>query len=73
MYLSFKAILARKLIVPEMEEVLKKVAKLSVTGSNGMIRIHCRQVLALCSTLGAKRFLRLALSHSSRFVFCRSI
>lgn len=28
-----------------MEEVLKKVAKLSVNGSNAMIRIHCRQVL----------------------------
>lgn len=40
-----QAILSRKLIVPEMEEVLKKVAKLSVTGSNAMIRIHCRQVL----------------------------
>lgn len=39
-----QAILSRKLIVPEMEEVLKKVAKLSVTGSNAMIRIHCRQV-----------------------------
>lgn len=40
-----KAILSRKLVVPEMEELLKKVAKLSVTGSNAMIRIHCRQVL----------------------------
>ncbi|XP_044041482.1 small subunit processome component 20 homolog isoform X2 [Siniperca chuatsi] len=39
-----KAILSRKLIVPEMEELLKKVAKLSVTGSNAMIRIHCRQI-----------------------------
>ncbi|TMS03012.1 Small subunit processome component 20-like protein [Larimichthys crocea] len=39
-----KAILSRKLIVPEMEEVLKKVARLSVTGSNAMIRIHCRQI-----------------------------
>ncbi|XP_069012709.1 small subunit processome component 20 homolog [Embiotoca jacksoni] len=39
-----KAILSRKLVVPEMEEVMKKVAKLSVTGSNGMIRIHCRQI-----------------------------
>ncbi|XP_074482513.1 small subunit processome component 20 homolog isoform X2 [Sebastes fasciatus] len=39
-----KAILSRKLIVPEMEQVMKKVAKLSVTGSNGMIRIHCRQI-----------------------------
>lgn len=40
-----QAILSRKLIVPEMEQVMKKVAKLSVTGSNAMIRIHCRQVL----------------------------
>ncbi|XP_074554208.1 small subunit processome component 20 homolog [Halichoeres trimaculatus] len=39
-----KAILSRKLVVPEMEEVLRKVAKLSVTGSNAMIRIHCRQI-----------------------------
>uniref|UniRef100_A0A8C9YZT6 UTP20 small subunit processome component n=1 Tax=Sander lucioperca TaxID=283035 RepID=A0A8C9YZT6_SANLU len=39
-----KAILSRKLIVPEMEQVMKKVAKLSVTGSNAMIRIHCRQI-----------------------------
>ncbi|XP_034018840.1 small subunit processome component 20 homolog isoform X2 [Thalassophryne amazonica] len=39
-----KAILSRKLIVPEMEDVMKKVAKLSVTGSNAMIRIHCRQI-----------------------------
>ncbi|CAN9508305.1 unnamed protein product [Ophioblennius macclurei] len=39
-----KAILSRKLVVPEMEEVLKKVAKLSVTGSNAMIRNHCRQI-----------------------------
>ncbi|XP_017158268.1 small subunit processome component 20 homolog isoform X1 [Poecilia reticulata] len=39
-----KAILSRKLIVPEMEQVLKKVAKLSVTGSNNMIRTHCRHI-----------------------------
>ncbi|XP_023206380.1 small subunit processome component 20 homolog isoform X1 [Xiphophorus maculatus] len=39
-----KAILSRKLIVPEMEQVLKKVAKLSVTGSNTMIRTHCRHI-----------------------------
>ncbi|KAK1906944.1 Small subunit processome component 20 like [Dissostichus eleginoides] len=39
-----KAILSRKLIVPEMEELMKKVAKLSVTGNNGGIRIHCRQI-----------------------------
>ncbi|XP_028278623.1 small subunit processome component 20 homolog [Parambassis ranga] len=39
-----KAILSRKLVVPEMEQVMKKVANLSVTGSNAMIRIHCRQI-----------------------------
>ncbi|XP_076008545.1 small subunit processome component 20 homolog [Genypterus blacodes] len=39
-----KAILSRKLVVPEMEAVMKKVAKLSVTGSNAMIRNHCRQI-----------------------------
>ncbi|CAL1568682.1 unnamed protein product [Knipowitschia caucasica] len=39
-----KAILSRKLVVPEMEEVMRKVAKLSVSGGNGMIRIHCRQI-----------------------------
>ncbi|XP_037315787.2 small subunit processome component 20 homolog isoform X2 [Pungitius pungitius] len=39
-----KAILSRKLVVPEMEEVLKKVAKLSVTSSNAMVRVHCRQI-----------------------------
>uniref|UniRef100_A0A3Q3F398 UTP20 small subunit processome component n=1 Tax=Kryptolebias marmoratus TaxID=37003 RepID=A0A3Q3F398_KRYMA len=39
-----QAILSRKLVVPEMEEVLKKVAKLAVTGSNAMIRVHCRQL-----------------------------
>ncbi|KAJ4924558.1 hypothetical protein JOQ06_003513 [Pogonophryne albipinna] len=39
-----KAILSRKLVVPEMEELMTKVAKLSVTGNNGGIRIHCRQI-----------------------------
>ncbi|KAJ0012510.1 hypothetical protein NQD34_016844 [Periophthalmus magnuspinnatus] len=39
-----KAILSRKLVVPEMEDVMKKVAKLAVNGGNNMIRIHCRQI-----------------------------
>ncbi|XP_008314156.1 small subunit processome component 20 homolog [Cynoglossus semilaevis] len=39
-----KVILSRKLVVPEMEELMKKVSKLSITGSNSMIRIHCRQI-----------------------------
>lgn len=39
-----KAILSRKLVVPEMEDVMKKVANLAVNGGNGMIRVHCRQI-----------------------------
>ncbi|XP_051911593.1 small subunit processome component 20 homolog [Hippocampus zosterae] len=39
-----KAILSRKLIVPEMQPLMRKVAKLSVNGSNSMIRVHCRQI-----------------------------
>uniref|UniRef100_A0A3Q2C7Z2 UTP20 small subunit processome component n=1 Tax=Cyprinodon variegatus TaxID=28743 RepID=A0A3Q2C7Z2_CYPVA len=39
-----KAILSRKLVVPEMEEVMRKVARFSVTGGNNMIRTHCRQL-----------------------------
>ncbi|XP_077399499.1 small subunit processome component 20 homolog [Vanacampus margaritifer] len=39
-----KAILSRKLIVPEMQPLMVKVAKLSINGSNSMIRVHCRQI-----------------------------
>ncbi|KAL4612676.1 hypothetical protein GN956_G22842 [Arapaima gigas] len=39
-----KAILSRKLVVPEMEDLLKKVAKLSINGPNGQIRLQCRQI-----------------------------
>uniref|UniRef100_A0A4W4DWA7 UTP20 small subunit processome component n=1 Tax=Electrophorus electricus TaxID=8005 RepID=A0A4W4DWA7_ELEEL len=39
-----RAILSRKLVVPEMEEVLKKVAKLSINGGNEQVRVRCRQI-----------------------------
>ncbi|XP_036433359.1 small subunit processome component 20 homolog [Colossoma macropomum] len=39
-----RAILFRKLVVPEMEEVMKKVAKLSINGSNEQVRVRCRQI-----------------------------
>lgn len=44
LYLHLQAILSRKLVVPEMEELMKEEAKLSVTGQNGMIRVQCRHV-----------------------------
>uniref|UniRef100_W5LP94 UTP20 small subunit processome component n=1 Tax=Astyanax mexicanus TaxID=7994 RepID=W5LP94_ASTMX len=39
-----RAILSRKLVVPEMEEAMKKVAKLSVNGSTDEVRVRCRQI-----------------------------
>ncbi|XP_062862543.1 small subunit processome component 20 homolog [Trichomycterus rosablanca] len=39
-----RAILSRKLVVPEMEDVMKKVAKLSINGSNEQVRVRCRQI-----------------------------
>ncbi|XP_077450300.1 small subunit processome component 20 homolog [Stigmatopora argus] len=39
-----KAILSRKLIVPEMKPLMEKVANLSINGRNSMIRVHCRQI-----------------------------
>ncbi|XP_072529293.1 small subunit processome component 20 homolog [Salminus brasiliensis] len=39
-----RAILSRKLVVPEMEEAMKKVAKLSINGSTDQVRVRCRQI-----------------------------
>lgn len=39
-----QAILSRKLVVQEMEDVMRKVAKFAIDGSNEQVRMRCRQV-----------------------------
>uniref|UniRef100_A0A8C5D0P0 UTP20 small subunit processome component n=1 Tax=Gadus morhua TaxID=8049 RepID=A0A8C5D0P0_GADMO len=39
-----KAILSRKLVVPEMEQLMSKVAKLAVSNGNSVVRMHSRQI-----------------------------
>ena len=45
-YFVLQAILSRKLIVPEMHDVMKKVEQLSVTADSDHVRRQAREVLS---------------------------
>ncbi|XP_074650347.1 small subunit processome component 20 homolog [Tubulanus polymorphus] len=41
----FKAILSRKLTLPELYEVIEKIEKMSITDESPLVRLQCRQVI----------------------------
>lgn len=45
-FTMLKAVLSRKLIAPELDDVMKKVAEVSITSELDHVRLQARQVLS---------------------------